>query len=142
MSHIPRRQVRPVGPPCAACAALCCRYLATEIDPPRTKRDYDDVRWYLLHRGVSVFLDAAGSWFLAFDSPCLELDADGRCRRYAVRPRLCREHGRPPNACEHDGPLYSVRFATVTEFEHWLDAQGIDWRYRSARRRSAARAPG
>lgn len=119
-------------PPCAECDALCCRYLATEIDAPRTKRDIDDVRWYLLHRGVSVFLDAEERWFLAFESPCRELGPAGRCRRYAERPRLCREHGREPGTCEAQGPLYRVRFTTVEEFEAWLDAQGLDWRFRRA----------
>lgn len=134
MSPLPRRQVRSAGSPCADCAARCCRYLATEIDPPRTKRDYDDIRWYLLHRAVSVFLDAEGSWFLAFDSPCLQLSTTGRCRSYATRPRLCRAHGREPGSCEFHGPLHRTRFATAADFEHWLDAQGIDWRYRSRRR--------
>jgi Fe-S-cluster containining protein len=135
MSPIPRRPAQSAVPPCTDCDSLCCRYLATEIDPPRSKRDYDDIRWYLLHRDVNVFLDAAGSWFLAFNRPCRELDAAGHCRRYATRPQLCREHGRQAGSCEFYGPLHSVRFSTIAEFEHWLDAQGIDWRYRSARGR-------
>lgn len=136
MSPLPRPQSRSAAPPCAACDALCCRYLATEIDPPRCKRDYDDIRWYLLHRAVSVFVDAEGSWFLAFGSPCTELDAAGHCRRYASRPRLCREHGRQSGTCEFHGPLGRVRFGSAPEFEQWLDAQGIDWRYRRPRRRA------
>ena len=42
---------------CEHCAAACCRYLALPIDKPTTKRDYDDIRWYLMHEGVSVFVE-------------------------------------------------------------------------------------
>lgn len=134
MTPKPPPKAPAAGPPCADCPALCCRYLATEIDPPRCKRDYDDIRWYLLHRAVSVFLDAEGAWFLAFESPCRELDEAGRCRCYTTRPRLCRAHGQAAGSCEFHGPLHRVRFSTAAEFEHWLDAQGLDWRYRTRRR--------
>jgi Fe-S-cluster containining protein len=123
--------------PCGECQALCCRYLATEIDPPRSRRDFDDIRWYLFHQGVSVFIDHDGAWFLAFDSVCRELDPSGRCRRYAERPQLCREHGRPAGSCEHFGPLHAVRFASAAEFDHWLEAGRPDGRRRAGTRGGA-----
>src|SRR4029453_15484817 len=30
---------------CGSCIALCCRYLALEVDRPTTPRDFDDLRW-------------------------------------------------------------------------------------------------
>ena len=119
-------------PPCARCDALCCRYLATEIDAPLTKREVDDIRWYLLHRGVSVFIDAEDRWFLSFGSVGRELAENGRCRDYARRPRLCRDHGRQDGSCEAYGPLHRVRFDSPEDFEAWLDRQGLDWRFRRA----------
>ena len=47
--------------PCAQCNALCCRYMAIKVDTPRTADDYDDVRWYLLHRDVRVLVDTDGT---------------------------------------------------------------------------------
>ncbi len=134
-----RQAVPPHQPPCEGCGARCCRYLATEIDAPESRRDLDDIRWYLLHRDVSVFRDAEGRWYLAFASPCEALDESGRCRIYADRPQLCRDHGRTPGSCEASGPLYREQFRTVAEFEAWLEAEGLDWRPR--RRRAASADP-
>jgi len=141
--HAASRSRRPArtrqsGLPCERCGAQCCRYLATEIDAPRSNRDLDDIRWYLLHRDVSVFIDAEGAWFLAFDTPCRELDAAGRCRRYADRPQLCRAHGQEKGSCEFFRPLHTVRFTTVAEFELWLASRRIDGR---DRRRQRAHVP-
>jgi hypothetical protein len=94
--------------------------MAIEVDPPVSPRDFDDVRWYLLHRDVSVFRDEEGCWYVEFATPCEELDSDGRCRRYATRPALCRDHGKEPGSCEFFRTLYTERFETVDEFEHWL----------------------
>jgi uncharacterized protein len=121
---------RPVS--CDGCDALCCRYVATELDRPTGKRDYDHIRWYLLHRQVAVFIDHAGSWFLEFTTPCEALGARGECTRYATRPRICRDHGEGSAACEFHGPgaPHVERFTTPEAFERWLDAQRIDWRWR------------
>ena len=106
--------------PCAQCGALCCRYMATEIDRPEEDRDYDDIRWYLLHRDVSVFLDRRGSWFLRFATPCEALGEDGRCQCYADRPILCRRHGLPVGTCEFFREPHVVRFDTAEAFGRWL----------------------
>jgi Fe-S-cluster containining protein len=97
--------------------------MAVEVDAPEDDRDIDDVRWYLLHRDVSVLVDREGAWFVAFHTPCEALGPDGRCTRYATRPVLCREHGRPPEACEYEAELFPLRFDTVEEFERWLALQ-------------------
>lgn len=98
--------------------------MAIEIDRPVDERDVDDVRWYLLHRDVSVCIDAEGDWFVAFDTPCEALGADGLCSRYSKRPQLCRDHGKPPESCEYHGPLFVEQFSTLKAFESWFE--GID----------------
>ena len=95
--------------------------MAIQVDTPESDRDYDDVRWYLLHRGVSVFRDADGAWYVEFPAPCERLDAEGGCRSYADRPALCREHGEPPETCEFHGPLYDTRFETPADLQNWLE---------------------
>ena len=116
--------------PGAQCDALCCKYMAIEGDTPRCKRDYDDLRWYLLHRGVSVLLDRDQAWYVAFDSRCEALGADDRCERYRHRPVLCREHGTDGEPCEFYRSFHDVKFEQPEELEEWLDARGVDWRWK------------
>jgi len=111
--------------PCEECNARCCRYLAIEIDTPRTAADYDDIRWYLLHRRVAVFIDHDGVWHLEFRSPCEALGKDNRCKIYDSRPRICRKHGEE-NLCEFHASPYAVYMRTVEDLE----------RYRASKSRS------
>ena len=120
---------------CTNCKALCCRYLAMEIDKPTCKRDYDNIRWYLKHRDVHVFIDNHGDWLIQFDTPCDELNADHRCGNYDHRPMICRQHGDDDftEQCEFDSDdeTHVHRFSTAEEFEAWLTQKGIDWRFKN-----------
>jgi len=94
--------------------------MAIEIDRPLDDRDVDDIRWYLLHRDVSVCIDADGDWYVAFETPCEALDNTGQCSRYDTRPQLCQDHGELPGTCEFHGPLFVEQFKTLADFESWL----------------------
>jgi Fe-S-cluster containining protein len=76
---------------CEECSGLCCRYLALQIDTPKDWDDYDDIRWYLSHKGVSVFVEK-GDWYLQMNSRCRYLDKEYRCRNYELRPKICRTY--------------------------------------------------
>ena len=104
---------------CSGCNAQCCRYIATQIDTPTDKTDYDHIRWYLFHRDVTVFIDHEDDWYLEFQTTCEALDEQGRCGAYAVRPRICRRHGDAGPDCEFHGAEspYQVRFETPAAFE-------------------------
>jgi len=117
-------------PPCSTCEAQCCRYVAVEIDTPTCKRDYDQIRWYLLHNGMSVFTDHEGDWFVEFDSHCEKLGPDHRCTAYSTRPRVCADYGEPPDICEKQGDPYCLRFVSCAEYEQYLESKGIDWRWK------------
>jgi Fe-S-cluster containining protein len=116
---------------CAACGGMCCRYVAVEIDKPTCKRDYDHIRWYLLHEKVHVFLDHEKRWFVEFETPCSALQADAACGNYAERPRICRQHGEGAVECEYvsDDQPFRRRFSTATEFEDYLDRKRVLWRW-------------
>lgn len=88
---------------CEHCAAACCRYLALPMDKPASARDYNDLRWYLMHEGVTVFVEE-GEWFVQFQTRCRNLGADNRCTIYETRPGICREyeHG----VCDYTGGSY------------------------------------
>ncbi len=89
--------------PCEHCAAACCRYLALPIDKPARARDYDDIRWYLMHEGVTVFVEE-GDWFVQFQTRCGNLGADNLCAIYDTRPKICEEY--EPGSCDYAGGSY------------------------------------
>lgn len=76
---------------CQRCRATCCTYMAIEIDAPTTLADFENIRWYCAHKSTWVFKEGA-SWFVVFDTPCDQLQADYSCGIYETRPTVCREH--------------------------------------------------
>jgi len=116
--------------PCIECKAKCCRYVGVEIGRPTCKRDYDIIRWYLLHKNVTVHIDHDNDWFVEFQTVCEELQPDSGCRRYDKRPQICREHGWPVGSCEFFSNPHQHLFSTISEFESYLDELGTDWRWK------------
>ncbi len=117
-------------PPCDRCSGSCCRYVAIEIGRPRSKGDYDYIRWYLLHKNVNVFIDHERKWFVEFRTPCEEQREDGLCDIYDERPKICRDYGNTDGECEyHDSPFREY-FSTEKEFIRYLEVHGKDWKFR------------
>ena len=54
---------------CDKCTGLCCRYFALPIETPEDREDYDDIRWYLCHEGVTVFVED-GDWYINVKNKC------------------------------------------------------------------------
>lgn len=96
---------------CHKCQASCCRYLALPIDKPKTRQDYDDIRWYLTHKDVSVFVDE-GDWYINFDADCRHIKADHRCAIYDHRPKICRGYS------THNCDLTSDEYDHELHFNH------------------------
>lgn len=117
-------------PPCQACGSSCCRYVALGIDTPTCKKDYDHIRWYLLHGKVAVFVDHEDTWYIEFQSDCTMLAEDGLCTYYTERPRICRRHGVEDQTCEFFANPYQLRFENHVEFETWLEENNIKWRFK------------
>jgi len=92
---------------CEHCTGQCCRYVALPLDKPATKRDFDDMRWYLLHEKVLIFVED-GDWYIQFTADCRHLQADNRCGIYATRPQICRAYS--TKECEYHAGEY--------EYEH------------------------
>lgn len=77
---------------CDKCNGLCCRYFALPIETPEDKGDYDDIRWYLCHEDVTVFVED-GDWYLNVKNKCRHLTGkDYRCAIYDKRARICRRY--------------------------------------------------
>lgn len=105
---------------CDKCSAICCRYFALPLDNPTTAKDLDDVRWYLLHRGIHVFIEKK-QWYLCVHNPCEHLGAANRCGIYDRRPRICRKYS--TRNCEFHGGEYnfSKLFKSAADLEAYAD---------------------
>lgn len=128
-----------MGSLCDQCTGLCCRYFALEIDKPKTPRQYDDIRWYLLHENIFIFIEE-GKWYLGVMNKCKHLRADNRCGIYQKRPKICREY--TTEGCDYHSGAYDFEhmFATAEQFEAFTKEKMAERRRR--KRRAALRAAG
>ncbi|HEY8668769.1 MAG TPA: YkgJ family cysteine cluster protein [Tepidisphaeraceae bacterium] len=104
---------------CNQCAALCCRYFALPIDNPETRRQYDDIRWYLVHENVVVFIEKK-QWYIGIISRCKHLEADNRCGIYETRPRVCRSYS--TDNCDYHGGEYDFEKLFTSAEQLWAYA--------------------
>ena len=126
---------------CAGCIK-CCSYITVEVDCPRTPREYDQWLWAIMHRHVSLYVERPEKWFIAFETRCENLDANGRCGIHGRHPVLCREYD--PRSCERRLPLADVRawFDTADQFEDWIRRERPrHWAALLAWRRDSPAAP-
>jgi len=110
---------------CERCLAICCKYITVEIDKPRTKRAFDDIRWYLLHEGVTLLIDK-DRWMVKFPTTCTALNEDNVCTIYENRPATCREY--KTDNCdyytEYEGwETDFVEIETAEEFDRYLKSK-------------------
>lgn len=108
-------------PPCHECGGRCCRYIAIGIDPPKNQTALHNIRWYLLHDNVSVFVDHEKDWFVEFTTPCTAQDKKSRCTVYEIRPKICRDYGKTEGDCEYYSNPYALRFERLEEFDTWIE---------------------
>ncbi len=105
---------------CDYCTARCCRYFALAIDTPTTWRDFDNLRWYLLHGGCAIFVEE-GVWYLLVYGDCMHLRKDHRCGIYEDRPVICRAYS--TDRCEYeDKGCYEKFFETPEQMLEYMEA--------------------
>ena len=105
---------------CEHCTAKCCHYFALAIDDPVNRRDYDFMRWYLLHEHATLFVDG-DTWYLLVHTKCKHLQDDYRCGIYESRPEICREYS--TKDCEFDDDYcYEAYFETPEQIDEYADA--------------------
>jgi Fe-S-cluster containining protein len=105
---------------CDHCTAKCCKYFALPIEEPVVKRDFDFIRWYLLHDRASVFIED-DSWYLLVHTDCKHLLPDNRCGIYETRPEICREY--TTENCEYeDDWTYDKYFETPEQIHEYAEA--------------------
>jgi Fe-S-cluster containining protein len=127
------RDVPPERSKCGTCIALCCRYIAFEVDGPEVPRDFELLRWFLLHERTALFVEGR-TWFLQVFVRCRALGTDYRCTIYASRPEICREY--EAEGCDRDQAGAETGVDRIFRSVEELDAYRVTWTRRwEARRR-------
>ena len=98
--HKPRRHEAPAGVClCEFCTAKCCRYFALPLDDPENWKDFENIRWFLLHDRAAVFVED-GTWYILVHTACRHLRPDNLCGIYHTRPDICRSYS--TKNCEYE----------------------------------------
>ena len=104
---------------CKKCESKCCRYFGLQIDTPRAKSEFENIRWFLAHKGVTVFVEKR-KWYLEFVSRCTYLTKNHRCKIYNKRPLICREHSFTTCETALDKYGHDHIFKNMKEFDKYL----------------------
>ncbi len=105
---------------CEYCTAKCCRYFALPIETPEEYKDFEYLRWYLLHDRASVFKED-DDWYLLVHTPCKHLRSDNLCGIYETRPQICREY--TTDNCEYENDwTYEFYLETAEQVGEYTEA--------------------
>jgi Fe-S-cluster containining protein len=104
---------------CLECRGECCKKLAFNIEAPKNIIDFQDIKWYLYHEGVIVYIDNEGDWMVQVPVKCTKLGKNGRCTIYEDRPPICRMS--KVEDCEKNTDEMAVVFRTVKDLESYMN---------------------
>ncbi|MEM7248387.1 MAG: YkgJ family cysteine cluster protein [Acidobacteriota bacterium] len=100
------------------CGGACCKYYATALDTPRSREQFDELRWYLMRPDTHVY-KVDGDWFLLVNQDCRHLGPNNLCTIYETRPQICKDHS--ADDCEFTGEIeYQAYFRDDAELDRWL----------------------
>ncbi len=105
---------------CEKCTGMCCRYIAFPIETPEDRSDYDDIRWYLCHEDISVFVED-DQWYVSVRNKCRYLDEKTyKCLDYENRPEICRNF--EADGCEFEAEEfgYELHFTDDTQMQEYI----------------------
>jgi Fe-S-cluster containining protein len=118
---VPPQEVRPglpagieFHPRCARCAkSKCCRQISIQVDTPTAREDFQNLLWFVAHRGVAIFADE-GDWFVSIETSCGFLEENGLCGIYEFRPPICSDYS--AEECDRDDDTqYELLFESYEE---------------------------
>lgn len=105
---------------CDGCPALCCKYVVTEIDTPEDLEDFENIKWFVIHENVFVYVDEDGTWNLEFVTRCKFLGDDNRCTIYEKRPQICRDYSQ--EQCPFHNEYHELyRFSSIEDVENYIE---------------------
>jgi len=124
---------------CRKCGAQCCRYFCFEIDAPDGFEEFDDIRWFLVHEGISVHIDE-GDWYISIANRCKMLDESNRCIAYADRPLICRRYDSDSCDATAGDYGYDALFETPEEIEEYARKVMGEEKYEREKQKARAKA--
>jgi len=80
---------------CENCGT-CCGYITINIASPKNEDDFDEIRWYLSHENIWIYIDEEG-WNMQVNNIC-KYRKNGKCSDYENRSNICRNYS--ANHCE------------------------------------------
>lgn len=105
---------------CQRCEGKCCRYFALPIETPEDWDDFDDIRWYLCHKDVTVFVED-GDWYLNVKNVCRYLSEENYlCQNYELRPHICRKYATDNCDLTGDDYGYELHFTNDKQMEEYM----------------------
>lgn len=112
---------------CSKCDAACCKYVAMEIDCPEDLDDFENIKWYVAHENIRVFVEEDDSWNIEFITKCKYLRDDNLCSIHeefvkdpsVSRPKICKEFG--VDECPfHNDYEEKYTFTSIEEVEKYV----------------------
>jgi uncharacterized protein len=105
---------------CDYCTAKCCKYFALPIETPTEQKDFDYMRWFLLHERASVFVED-DTWYLLVHTTCKHLQSNNMCGIYHTRPQICRDYS--TENCEYEDTwTYEKYFESPEQVVEYVEA--------------------
>lgn len=108
---------------CHKCKAECCNSVTVEINTPKTKKEFDEIKWFILHKNVQVYIDFDKNWNVEFITPCTSLDKDHRCTTYDTRPAICRLYPKKDESCIFGENACKKLFKTIEDVDVYFEAK-------------------
>jgi len=100
------------------CGAMCCKYVTIKIPAPRWKCDIDEIRWFLAHENITVFIESR-LWYVQFAARCRFLNSSNLCSIYGDRFETCRDY--TMETCEASDGEPPIVFNTTEEFDEFIE---------------------
>jgi Fe-S-cluster containining protein len=117
---VKRDDLKPGEVLCEYCTAKCCHYFALPIESPTELKDYEYIRWYMLHGETTIFCED-DDWYLMVHNRCDHLQGDNRCGIYETRPQICRDYS--TKDCEYDDDwVYDRYWETPEQMAEYTEA--------------------
>ena len=104
---------------CDECKGGCCKHVIVEIDVPEEIEDFEEIKWFVAHENVQVYVDEDYTWNLEFLTPCKFLNDSNKCNIYEKRPDVCRDYSQ--EECPfHNKYEETYAFKSIEDVEDYI----------------------
>ena len=105
---------------CSTCDGACCKHVAIEIDTPEELEDFENIKWYVCHKNINVYVDENYLWHIEMLTSCEFLGENHLCKIYEKRPEICREYSQ--EECPfHNDYEEKYTFHNLEELESYIE---------------------